>query len=178
MSSSKLILKANDLGFVIFPISWRGIEYAVPQDSFYKPHHGHGKWNHKHFRLQCIHISFTKELSQTTWEHSEDGSEGIELKSINDVAGVDQLQTHQAEAHHQQNDVQHLRNQWQPQHPWKTGTCDYNNIKSNRSIVGNSFVVQHSFCFTPSYLNYLLDLVLQLYNHPSLKIKCRWIWCM
>lgn len=27
----------------------------------------------------------------TTWEHSEDGSEGIELESINDVAGVDQL---------------------------------------------------------------------------------------
>lgn len=48
----------------------------------------------------------------TTWKHGEDGSESIELESINDIAGVDQLQTHEAEAHHQQDDVQHLRNHW------------------------------------------------------------------
>lgn len=62
-----------------------------------------------------------KTSRRATWEHSEDSSKGIELESINDVAGVDQIQTHEAEAHHKQNDVQHLRNQRQPQYPCKTG---------------------------------------------------------
>lgn len=32
---------------------------------------------------------------------------------------MDQLYTHEAEAHHQQNDVQQLRYQREPQHPWE-----------------------------------------------------------
>ncbi|PWA16061.1 hypothetical protein CCH79_00016511 [Gambusia affinis] len=38
----------------------------------------------------------------------EDGGEGIEFESVDDVAGVEKLQTHEAEADHQQQDVQHL----------------------------------------------------------------------
>lgn len=53
----------------------------------------------------------------STGEHGEHGCEGVELEPVNDVAGVDELQTHEAETHHQQNDVEHLRNQRQPQHP-------------------------------------------------------------
>lgn len=67
---------------------------------------------------------------QFTWEHSEDSSEGVELESINDITGVDQLQTHEAEAHHQQNNVQHLRDQWQPQHPCKTTHSGHSIMRS------------------------------------------------
>lgn len=59
--------------------------------------------------------------NRPTWKHSEDGGEGIKFESINDIAGVDELQTHEAETHHQKNNVQHLRNQRQPQHPCKKG---------------------------------------------------------
>lgn len=43
-----------------------------------------------------------------TRQHCEDGGEGIQFESINDVAGVEKLQTHQAEANDQQQDVEHL----------------------------------------------------------------------
>ena len=47
----------------------------------------------------------------------EDGGEGVELESVDDVAGVNQLQTHETETNKQQDDVQHLGDQRQPQHP-------------------------------------------------------------
>lgn len=51
-----------------------------------------------------------------TRQHGEDGGEGIEFESVDDVAGVEKFQTHEAEADHEQEDVQHLRNHRQPQH--------------------------------------------------------------
>lgn len=56
-------------------------------------------------------------LRRRTREHSEDGGEGVELEAVDDIAGVDELQTHEAEANHQQHDVEQLRHQRQPQHP-------------------------------------------------------------
>lgn len=52
-----------------------------------------------------------------TREHCEDRSEGIELEPVYDAAGVDELKTHEAEADHQQQDVEHLGDHRQPQHP-------------------------------------------------------------
>ncbi|KAG7219366.1 hypothetical protein INR49_019072 [Caranx melampygus] len=56
---------------------------------------------------------------QLTGQHGEDGSKGVELESIDDVAGVEKLQTHETEADHQQQDVEHLRHHGQPQHTCK-----------------------------------------------------------
>lgn len=67
---------------------------------------------------KCAEQNKTKTKNKvSTGEHGEHGCEGVELEPVNDVAGVDELQTHEAETHHQQNDVEHLRNQRQPQHP-------------------------------------------------------------
>lgn len=51
-----------------------------------------------------------------TGEHGEDGGEGVEFESVDDVARVEELETHEAEAHHQQQDVEHLGHHGQPQH--------------------------------------------------------------
>lgn len=59
----------------------------------------------------------TRTLCFRTWEHGEDGGEGVELEAVDDVAGVDELQTHEAETNHQQHDVEQLGHQRQPQHP-------------------------------------------------------------
>lgn len=70
--------------------------------------------------LFCVCVSVCYQAVQLTGQHGEDGSEGVELESIDDVAGVEKLQTHETEANHQQQDVEHLRHHGQPQH-----TCKY-----------------------------------------------------
>lgn len=57
-----------------------------------------------------FYILIDHKQAESTWEHREDSSKGVELEPINYVAGVDQLHAHEAEAHHQQQNVQHLRN--------------------------------------------------------------------
>lgn len=43
-----------------------------------------------------------------TGQHGEDGGKGVEFQAVDDVAGVEKLETHQTEADHQQQDVEHL----------------------------------------------------------------------
>lgn len=54
-----------------------------------------------------------------TGQHGENGSEGVEFESVDDVAGVEKLETHEAEADHQQQDVEHLGHHGQPQHAYR-----------------------------------------------------------
>lgn len=70
------------------------------------------------FIFVCVCVCY--QAVQLTGQHGEDGSKGVELESIDDVAGVEKLQTHETEADHQQQDVEHLRHHGQPQH-----TCKY-----------------------------------------------------
>ena len=66
-----------------------------------------------------------------TGQDGEDGCEGIELESVDDVAGVEQLQAHQTEADHQEQDVEYLWYHRQPQHTCKhTWHCYTENKES------------------------------------------------
>lgn len=51
-----------------------------------------------------------------TWEHGEYGSEGVELEAVDDIAKVTHLYGHEDASSGQQEDVQALRNNAQPQH--------------------------------------------------------------
>lgn len=53
-----------------------------------------------------------------TWEHSEYGSEGVELEAVDDVAKVTHLYGHEEASGGQQEDVQAFRNNAQPQHSY------------------------------------------------------------
>lgn len=57
-----------------------------------------------------------------TRQHGEHGGEGVEFESVDDIAGVEKLETHETEADHQQQDVEHLRHHRQPQHTCKHDT--------------------------------------------------------
>lgn len=57
-----------------------------------------------------------------TRQDGEDGGESVEFEPVNDVAGVEELETHEAEANHQQQDVEHLRHHGQPQHACRHNT--------------------------------------------------------
>lgn len=84
--------------------------------------------------------------TQTTWEHREDSSKGIELQPVDDIAGVDQLHTHEAEAHHQEKNVQHLWDHRQPQHPWwwdKISRYYVNLNKTNSNVKPSSFIKEY-----------------------------------
>lgn len=53
-----------------------------------------------------------------TWEHSEYGGEGVELEAVDDIAKVTHLYGHEDASGGQQEDVQALRNNAEPQHSW------------------------------------------------------------
>ena len=63
-----------------------------------------------------------EKLSRLTGEHGEDGGEGVEFEPVDDVAGVEELETHEAEADHQQQDVKHLGHHRQPQNTCRNDT--------------------------------------------------------
>ena len=67
-----------------------------------------------------------------TGQHGENGGEGVQFESVDDVAGVKKLQTHQTEADHQQQDVEHLGHHRQPQN---TCTHTHTNIHRDTDIV-------------------------------------------
>lgn len=68
-------------------------------------------------KAACVCVSV-----HLTGQDGEDGGEGVELEPVDDVAGVEELEAHQAEADHQQQDVEHLGHHRQPQHAWHTTT--------------------------------------------------------
>lgn len=53
-----------------------------------------------------------------TWEHSEYGGEGVELEAVNDVAKVTHLYGHEDASGGQEEDVQALCNNAQPEHSY------------------------------------------------------------
>lgn len=57
-------------------------------------------------------------MTLPTWEHSEYGSEGVELEAVDDVAKVTHLDGHEDAPGGQQEDIQALRNNAQPQHSY------------------------------------------------------------
>lgn len=57
-------------------------------------------------------------MTLLTWEHSEYGSKGVELEAVDDVAKVTHLYGHEEASGGQQEDVQALRNNAQPQHSY------------------------------------------------------------
>lgn len=71
-----------------------------------------------------------------TGQHGENGGEGVEFESVDDVAGVEKLETHEAEADHQQQDVEHLGHHGQPQHAYRhqqTTQSDRPHIDASRT---------------------------------------------
>lgn len=71
-----------------------------------------------------------------TGQHGENGGEGVEFQSVDDVAGVEKLETHEAEADHQQQDVEHLGHHGQPQHAYRhqqTAQSDRPRIDASRT---------------------------------------------
>lgn len=55
-------------------------------------------------------------VGNVTWEHGKNGSEGIELEAVDDVAEVANFYGHEDAPGGQQEDVQALRHDAQPQH--------------------------------------------------------------
>ena len=53
-----------------------------------------------------------------TWQHGEYGGEGVEFQAVDDVAEVTHLYGHEDASGGQQEDVQALRNNAQPQHSY------------------------------------------------------------
>lgn len=64
-----------------------------------------------------------------TWEHSEYSSEGIELEAVDDVAKLTHFDGHEDASGGQQEDVQALRNNAQPQHSCGENGCGNGNRK-------------------------------------------------
>lgn len=62
--------------------------------------------------------SFSQIKALLTWEHSEDGSKGIELEAVDDIAKVTHLYGHEDASSGKEEDVQALRYNAQPQHSY------------------------------------------------------------
>lgn len=73
-----------------------------------------------------------------TGQDGEDGGEGVEFEPVDDVAGVEELEAHEAEADHQQQDVENLGHHRQPQH-----TCNTQQQQQEHSQPVRGFQVAH-----------------------------------
>lgn len=74
-------------------------------------------------------LIWCKILVPLTWEHSEYGSEGVELEAIDDIAKVTHLYGHKDAPSGQQEDVQALCNNTQPQHSCGKSWLEQRNCK-------------------------------------------------
>lgn len=55
-----------------------------------------------------VHLASPPEALCLTGKHREDGCKCVELEPVDDIAGMEELETHEAEANHQQQDIEHL----------------------------------------------------------------------